>query len=410
MAVVGGGPAGLMAAAAAAERGLRVILLEQLPRLGAKLLASGGGRCNLTNTLDPSEFPARFGRQGRFIQPALTLLGPQRLRALLGSLGVPTGAPDGLHVYPRSGRAADVLAALRRRACKVGVRLRLGVRVAALWIECAEERGPVLRGVETDGGRIAAPRVILATGGRSRPDLGGTGGGYGLARQAGHTLVEPVPALVPLVTQETFFRRCAGVSLSPARVWIDVPRHRGTGCAGDVLFTHTGLSGPAVLDLSGDVAALLKCGRPVPIRMDLTPGTSAAEWSARFDRWQAACGGKSFRSLLARHLPRSVADVLVGLAGIGADSRPTHVPRAARRALAQLITAMSLTVTATAGWHAAMVTRGGVILKEVDPHTLGSRRLRGLALAGEILDLDGPCGGFNLQWAFSSGHLAGVCI
>ena len=174
-----------------------------------------------------------------------------------------------------------------------------------------------------------------------------------------------------------------------------------------MLFTHTGISGPAVLDLSGDVSRLLAGGKEVPIRIDLAPGTTEAIWLERFDRWQAAAGSKTMRLLLDRHLPRSLVAPLCLAAGVQPAIRPSQVTRPVRQALARLLTALPLTITRTAGWDAAMVTRGGVSLKEVDPATLASKRLAGLYLAGEILDLDGPSGGFNLQWAFSSGRLGG---
>jgi hypothetical protein len=336
------------------------------------------------------------------MQPALAAMDSRGLRQFFDALGVPTHAPDGVHVYPVSEKALTVQQALRRRAAQLGVAVRLGVRVTGLWMA---ERS--LRGVETAGGRVAAPRVVIATGGRSYPDLGATGTGYDLARQAGHTVVGPTPALVPLVTRETWPGGCAGVAVSPARVWIDLARQPRAGVTGDILFTHTGLSGPAVLDLSGDVAALLPKRGSVPLRVDLAPGTSVAEWSARFDRWQAVGGEKTARALLDRYLPRSLAAAVCVAAGIHPLARPAGITRPQRRTLAEHLAALPLTVTGTEGWASAMVTRGGVGLKEVDPRTLESRRVAGLFFAGEILDLDGPSGGFNLQWAFSSGHLAG---
>ncbi len=402
VAVIGGGPAGLMAAIAAAEAGAGVILIEQLDRPGAKLLATGGGRCNLTNTLEPEAFMARFGRQGRFMQPALAAMSSGALRRFFDELGVATHVPDGLHVYPASDSAVTVQSALWRRARQLNVAVRTGAGVTALWIE-----HEALRGVETTGERVAATHVVLATGGCGYPDLGGTETGYALARQAGHTIVEPVPALVPLVAQETWPRRCAGVSLPLVRLWIDLPRQSREGVTGDMIFTHTGISGPAVLDLSGDVAELLTKRDTVPLRIDLAPGTTEAIWLERFDRWQESAGTKTMRLLLDRHLPRSLVAAVCLQAGVQPAIRPSQVTRPARQALAKLLTALPLTITGTEGWDRAMVTRGGVSLKEVDPDTLAGKRLPGLYLAGEALDLDGPCGGFNLQWAFSSGHLAG---
>jgi len=400
--IVGAGPAGLMAAIAAAERGRRAVVLEQLRRPGAKLLASGGGRCNLANTLPPAEFMARFGRQGRFMQPALAAMDAAGLRRFLEALGVATHAPDGFHVYPVSDSAVTVQSALWRRARELGAEVRLGVRVAGLWMEAGR-----LRGLETSAGRVGARQVIVATGGRGYPALGGGAAGYDLARQAGHTVVEPTPALVPLVVREAFFRSCAGASLSSACVRIVAAGEPRAGVAGEVLFTHTGLSGPVILDLSGDVAALLRKQESVPLLLDLAPGTTPAQWRRRLEEWRASDPRKTVVGLLDRHLPRSLAAAVAALAGIGPTVRPTRVIVRSRDLVTKLLTALPLTVTGTGGWDLAMVTRGGVSLKEVDPRTLASRRVAGLSFAGEVLDLDGPSGGFNLQWAFSSGRLAG---
>jgi hypothetical protein len=481
LAIVGAGPAGLMAAITAAERGRKVVLIEQLPRLGRKLLATGGGRCNLTNTLSRADLATRFGRHGRFMMPALELLDSRALRAFFDALAVPTHAPDGLHVFPASDSAATVLHALDTRARHLGVVIRPGVRVTGLWLNESKSApddpslapgeytggdhaaGPIaqspqgppcihgglmnampgsevgasvvhsalrtphsalLLGLLTDGGPVSAPHVILATGGRGYPDLGAGGAGYALAREAGHTIVDPTPALVPLVTQQTDFVPCAGVSVPQVRLWIDLPRQPRAGLRGDLLFTHRGISGPAVLDISGDVGRLLASRPTVPIRIDLTPSVNQETWLRRFDRWQDRGGATTVCTLLAAkqsreadggglvseeewRLPKSLAAALVAMAGIDPIVRPSQVPRSARQRLAEILTGLPLTITATEGWDAAMVTRGGVSLKEVDPHTLESRLLRGLFFAGELLDLDGPSGGFNLQWAFSSGRLAG---
>jgi len=403
--VVGAGPAGLMAAIAAAERGRRAVVLEQLQRPGAKLLASGGGRCNLTNTLPAAEFMARFGRRGRFMEPALAALDSAALCRFFLRLGVPTHAPDGMHVYPVSESALTVQRALWRRARDRGAEVRLGVRVAGLWME-----GGRLRGLETSAGRLPAPRVIVAAGGRGYPALGGGTAGYELARQAGHTIVDPAPALVPLVVRETWVRSCAGAAVAGASVRILAAGEPRDGVTGDVLFTHTGLSGPVILDLSGEVAALLCTRDSAPLRLDLAPGTTPEGWRRRIEAWRAGDPRKTVVGLLDRHLPKSLAAALAALAGIGPTLRPTQVTLRARNHLMKLLTALPLTVTATEGWDRAMVTRGGVSLKEVDPRTLASKRLAALAFAGEVLDLDGPSGGFNLQWAFSSGYLAGRCI
>ena len=400
--VVGGGPAGLMASIAAARLGRRVVVVERLRRPGRKLLASGGGRCNLATALPEAEILAAFGRRGRFVQPALAALSGSALRAMLHARGVPTHAPDGRRVFPVSDRAADVLGALLDMAEEGGVRLRAGVGASALWME-----GGRLAGIDTSAGRLAATRVILAAGGMGYPDLGGSGAGYDLARQAGHTLADPRPALVPLVTREIWPRRCAGIALSAAQLRIDLAKQPKAGVSGGVLFTHRGISGPAVLDLSGDVSVLLARHETVPVVLDLDPATPRDAWLARFGEWERVAGRRSVRTLLAGYLSRSLAEVVLALAEVDPHRRPSQVAAPLRRRLADRLTRLPLTVTGTEGWARAMVTRGGVALGEVDPQTLESRRLPGLAFAGEILDLDGPTGGFNLQWAFASGFLAG---
>jgi len=392
-----------MAAIAAAEQGARVLLLDQMPRPGLKLLASGGGRANVTRLADADTFYAAFGRSGRFIGPALSLLDPSGLRRFLADIGVPTVVDEAQRVYPASQRAADVQAALAHRLADLGVGVRLDARVRRLGLEADR-----CTGVETASGEcLAADRVVLACGGRSWPQLGGTGGGYDLARQAGHTVIDPVPALVPLVTQEDWPARLSGVALAGARVWIDLPRRRKAGVTGDVLFTHRGVSGPAVLDLSGTVARELAKGGPVPVAVGVVASMDAAAWADRLRAWRTTDGRKHVATLLARHVPASVGRLVCERAGVDPRTPAGQLARAGCRALADGLGRLTLTATATEGFDVAFVTGGGVSLKEVDPHTLGSRRAPGLYLAGEMLDLDGPTGGFNLQWAFASGRLAG---
>lgn len=404
--IVGAGPAGLVAAIAAAEAGRRVVLCEQLDRPGVKLLATGGGRCNLSNTLGRDAFLAALGRQGRFAGPALEAMDSAGLRDFLARLGVATMVdPGGLRLYPATQQAVTVQSALWRRCRELGVELRTGVRVSRLLLD-----DKTVVGVAGDFAEIAASRVILASGGRGYPELGGGGIGYDLAGQAGHAIVPPTPALVPLVSAERWPGRLAGVALPTARVRIDRPRQRASGWTGEVLFTHRGLSGPAVLDVSGDVALLLAKNPAVPLRIDVSTDVPAAQWRGRLDQWSRDEGAKLLRTMLGRAVPARLAEVLIELAGLDAELRCSQVPRAGRDALVGLLTDLPVTITATEGFRRAMVTCGGVSLKQVDPNTLASRLVRGLYFAGELLDLHGPSGGFNLQWAFSSGRLAGASV
>ena len=413
--ITGAGPAGLTAAIAAARAGAKVQVLEQLDRAGAKLSVCGGGRGNVTNRLPVEEIAAAFGRQGRFTMPALEAMDPAGLCGFLAELGVPTTSPDGLHVYPASQRAGDVTAALTRECRRLGVEIHCGVKVESLLLDAAHVAQPPsavqVRGVTAGGREWPADRVILAAGGCSYAALGGTGGGFALARQAGHTVIEPVPALVPLVTAESWPGKLAGVSLADAAIRIDLPRERAAASEGDILFTHRGLSGPAVLNLSGRIARLLTKVSPVPVllHVPIVPGGGPSKAPvALLERWRSTAGAKPLRALLSHHLPRRLVDVLCDQAGVSADCKAAQVPRPAQDALAARLAAIPLTITRTEGFDTAMVTAGGVSLKEVDPRTLASKLIRGLSFAGEVLDLDGPTGGFNLQWAFASGSLVGT--
>ena len=403
LAIVGAGAAGQIAAIAAAERGQRVILLEQMPKAGLKLLATGGGRANLTKMLDQKSFEAAFGRQGRFIGPAFQHLHPAALRAFFAKLGVETVADETGRVYPATHKAATVQDALTRRIESLGIATHLSSRVRQLWIDQGE-----LRGLETDTQRFHAKRVLLACGGRSWAPLGGTGGGYRLARQAGHSLAEPLPALVPLVTQQRWVVNVAGVSLQQARLWIPLPKQPKAGITGYVLFTHRGLSGPAVLDLSGDVAQLLGQSPTVPIRMELVAGKTAAHWQQTLETWRTAAGKKQVGKLLRDSIPASLARELCTQAGLPETITAAQLPNAGRSKLAALLGQLEFTITNTEGFETAFVTRGGIKLKEVNPNTLQSRLLPNLYLAGELLNLDAQTGGLNLQWALASGHLAGM--
>jgi predicted Rossmann fold flavoprotein len=401
--VVGGGPAGLMAAIAAARSGAAVTLIEQLDSPGRKLLATGGGRCNLTNRLPPEQFAACFGRGRRHVSAALAALSPAALEEFFRQRGVATECSDGFHVFPRSQRAADVLRALRDECSAAGVRFAVGARVTALCIDNA-----AIAGVATLQGDIVAQRVIVATGGRSYPSLGATGSGYELAIQAGHAIVEPVPALVGLRTAESWPGNCTGIVLPQCRVWIDQPDRRDRETVtGDVLFTHQGISGPAVLDISGKVARLLHGRAAVALCINPLPERSEQDWRTMFEQCRRDAGKKQVATILGAWLPKAVAGALCAAAGVDPSVRAGEVTRAGREELIRALTGVALTITATAGFNAAMLTDGGVALAKVDWATLQSRLVSGLYFAGEVLDVNGPCGGYNLQWAFASGWVAG---
>ncbi len=401
--IIGAGPAGLMAAVAASRSDAEVMVLEQMPRPGMKLLASGGGRCNLTNVLPENDFISHFGRQGRFMLPALNDFSRDELLNFMHEHGVETEITDGFHIFPKSGRANDVLRALLDECEKNGARVNCNVQVAGL--SFADGR---IDGVKFDGKVIAAERVIIASGGKGYPALGGLGRGYELARQAGHDIVPPIPAMVGLRTRENWPGECPGISLKNCELFIDLPKYRGRRERGELLFTHRGISGPPVIDISGDVSSLLEKHEAVPLNINLFAGRDREYWLKEFNTWQQAQGRKQIHNLLAAHMPQSLAVILCREAQIVPETRAAAFPARSRDNLAALLSSAQLHVGATEDWEKAMVTRGGVALKQVSPDSLESRIVTGLFFAGEVLDIDGPCGGFNLQWAFSSGHLAGT--
>lgn len=412
--VVGGGPAGLFAALAAAEAGARTLVLERTDRPGGKLLVAGSGRCNLTHGGEVASFLRHYGGGdrptdgGRFLRPALYAFSNEDLAVWFARRGLPLEEePDG-RVFPSSRRAEDVLDLLLSVARKRKVELRTGVLVRSAKrggggvIVSADDRpGPILRG----------RTLVLATGGRSSPSLGTAGDGYRLAAALGHRIVPPRPALVPVVVEnEAFalFAACAGVSLSGTSVVVARGGRRIAEGSGDVLFTHRGLSGPAVLNLSryvlpGDV-----------IRVSLLPGLGGVARVEQCLAAEIAAHGKRTAANLLQGLGLAacLSRALVGAVALGPGTKAAELPREARRALASSLAVGGdgghpFPVRSLGGWDEAMVTAGGVTLGEVDPKTMASRILPGLFFAGEVLDFDGDTGGYNLQAAFSTGQLAG---
>lgn len=386
--VIGAGPAGLMAAIAAARTGATVCVLERMTKVGLKLLATGGGRCNVCNTHSPEQFMDAFGRQGRFMQPALHAFGSAELRAFLSSFGIQT-EEEGSKVFPRSSGAKGVLDALLRECKRLRVMIRPNAEVIALLPE---------GGVKTAKQTIPAKAVLLASGGKGYAALGGSASGYGLAHRAGHTVVDPLPSNVPLQIKERGPKNCSGISLSDVHVRVCAKGFSKAGAYGDLLFTHQGLSGPVILDVSGGISVALKKQETVSLVLNMAPNLGD---------WKVQGGNKSVVNALRPWLPAALTKIICDECEIDPEMKVSLLGKSQKTVLTERITQYSLTVIGTEGFGKAMVTRGGIRLKEVDPNTLESKLLPRLYFAGEMLDLDGPCGGFNLQWAFSSGHLAG---
>jgi len=403
--IIGAGPAGLTAAINAAQNGCRVIVFEQQDQVGLKLLASGGGRCNLTNTLDVPHLAAAFGRQGRFSMKALNLLPPEKLREFFAEKGVETEITDGFHIFPKSGSARDILSVLLNLCKDLNIEIKTSSKVEKLILENNQ-----LKGIQTANGKVSGDYVIIAGGGKGYPKLGGDGSAYSLAKQAGHKINTPLPALVGLRSMEQWPGRCTGISFEKVTAAIDLPKYRKNICQGELLFTHHGVSGPAIIDLAGDVSRLLTKTHEVPLKINLFPEISFEEWQNLFKERQQNFGKKQISRILSQDLSKALANEFCELAGIQPDMKMAELKTEARNKLCSLLNALPLKIKSTDGWDKAMLTHGGVALKKVNPDTLESRLIKGLFFAGEVLDLQGPCGGYNLQWAFASGTLAGSNI
>ncbi len=402
--VIGGGPAGIMAAGAAAERGVQTLLIERGPMLGRKLRICGKGRGNITNTAELPRFIDAFGPNGKFLYGAFSKFFRNDLLELLERQGLETKVERGGRVFPVSEVASDIADALRTWLDGAGARVRFDTRAKS--IEMAEGR---VVGLRLYGGRMDAGAIVIATGGASYPKTGSTGDGYDLARAVGHEIVAPKPALSALVTKEPWVRNLQGVSLRNVRAALLIEREgarpkRGASEFGEMLFTHFGVSGPIILTLSRGIDALMLQGR-VTISIDLKPALSPEQLHARFVRDFA--GTMHIKNYLRGLLPRLMVDTFIELSGIDQDKSVNRVSLAERTRMVELLKDLRVTVSAVRPLEEAIVTAGGVSIREIDPRTMMSKLLQGLFFAGEVMDIDAETGGYNLQAAFSMGYVAG---
>ena len=401
--VVGGGAAGMMAALYAAREGAHVTLLEKNEKLGKKVYITGKGRCNVTNAAPSDVFMAHIYRNPRFMYRALALLDNRGLMELVEELGTPLKIERGERVFPVSDHASDVIAALRRGLERAGVELRYGVRVRELWIEDG-----ACRGVWTEDERLQADAVVVATGGLSYPSTGSTGDGYGWADQTGHALVGQVPSLVPLETVESWPALLMGLSLKnvrlTARAKVGSKEKKLFSEQGEMLFTHFGISGPLVLTLS---ELLPDDPSGIKLSIDLKPALDESMLNARLLRDFRELSRKQIPAVMDGLVPKALGRQMLVLLKIAEGTPVNAVTAQQRQALVALMKNLPLTVSRRRGFDEAIITRGGVSVKDIDPATMQSRRISGLYFSGEMIDVDAATGGFNLQIAFSTGALAG---
>ena len=402
LAVIGGGAAGLMCAVTAAERGKSVALIEKNDRLGWKLSLTGKGRCNLTNACDVKTVLAHIPGGGRFLYGALSRFSPDDAMAWFEGRGLPLKTERGSRVFPASDKALDVVRLLTRACEDSGVTI---LRSRALAVTLSDG---AVSGVKTDTGLVRCRAAAVCTGGLSYPRTGSTGDGYGFARSLGHRVTPTRPSLVPLVSPDPWCAELQGFALKNVRLTAFEDGKAVYSEQGEMLFTHFGVSGPLVLSASAHLphAAEGRCR----LEIDLKPALDEQTLDKRLLRDFEKFATREFKNALGDLAGRSMIPVLVRLSGIPENARVSDLTREQRRALLQLLKHFHVAVSGTRPIEEAIVTAGGVELRDIDPRSMQSRLIPGLYFAGEVLDLDAYTGGFNLQIAWSTGHLAGMSV
>ena len=402
--VIGGGAAGLMAAVSAAQEGAQVTLLEKMPVVGKKLLITGKGRCNITNSCDMQEFIKNILGNGPFLYSAFRAWTNQDMLNFLGQYGLETKIERGGRVFPVSDKARDVVETLKKALKQFNVDVRTGQAVKKLLV-----KDQTIVGVLTADGDFLADKVILATGGASYPGTGSNGEGYKMAEAIGHRIVPLKPSLVPLEVAEEWIADLQGVSLKNVTGSIFYDGKKMAEDFGEMLFTHYGLSGPIVLTLSSEVAKLLTdaARKEIVFEINLKPALAPEVLDKRVQRDFEKYARKQFKNALHDLLPAKMIETMMDLSHIDPEKPVHQITKEERSRLAYELQHLSFTITGTRPLSEAIVTAGGVHVKEINPKTMESKLIRGLFFAGEVIDIDGFTGGFNLQAAFSTGHVAG---
>ena len=401
--VIGGGPAGMMAAMKAAENGAEVTLLEKMSRLGRKMLITGKGRCNITNASEIPEIIKNIPGNGKFLHSCIKAYDNEDVQLFFNDNGVPTKVERGMRVFPVSDKAADPVDALILKLQELGVRIITDTRVTAIKAEDNK-----ITGVKAADGTIyPAGAVILATGGASYPGTGSSGDGYKLSEVLGHAIIKPLPALVPLETEEEWVKEAQGLSLRNVEVTLWADGEKAGQQFGEMLFTHFGVTGPIILTLSRQVAKLLDEGNFVELSINLKPALTPEQLDARilrdFEKYQR----KELKNAMHDLLPGKLIAPVLDSAYLEPDRMVNTITKEERKRLAETLQNLMLTVTKTRPIEEAIGTAGGVCVKEINPKTMESKIVKGLYFAGEVADVDAYTGGYNLQAAFSMGAAAG---
>lgn len=404
--IVGAGAAGMMAAYGAALNGNDVTVLEKNEKCGKKLYITGKGRCNITNSCEPEDFFDRIVSNGKFMySPFYSLTNLQTMDLFADTFGLNIKTERGNRVFPSSDKSSDVIRALTKALDRMNVNIKLNSQVTGLIIS-----DNTAKGVKTHDLSYEADAVIVATGGLSYASTGSTGDGYDFARSAGHSITSLCPALVPLEVKQEWVTGLQGLSLKNIDVTFTAGGKRLYSDFGEMIFTHFGVSGPVILSASSYIGHSVASGRPVELGIDLKPALDHEQLVRRINRDFEERPNQQFKNSLVRLLPSKLIPVIVDMTDISPEKKVNAVTREERGRLAHIIKNLSCTISGLRGYNEAIITQGGINVKEINPATMESKKCRGLYFAGEVIDVDAVTGGYNLQIAWSTGYLAGISV
>ena len=411
--VIGGGPAGMFAAYFAAKNGHKVTLLEQNEKLGKKLYITGKGRCNITNASDMEDLFANVCSNEKFLYSAFYSYTNEQVIEFFETYGLRTKVERGNRVFPVSDHSSDVIATLSRALKDVGVEVKLHTKVIKLLTEEYHDDKQIVNGVRLeDGTSMIADAVVLATGGISYPSTGATGDGYRFAESLNHKIVEPTPSLVPFEIQENWVTEMQGLALKNVAITIEREGKKVYTDFGEMLFTHFGVSGPMILSASASIkpAYFKDFEHEMTLKIDLKPALDKDQLDKRILKDFEEAKNKQYKNSIQKLLPSKMIPIIIELSGIDPDKKVNEITKEERMKLVDLLKGLPMTIIGLRGWNEAIITKGGVAVKNVNPSTMESKLVNGLYFAGELLDLDAMTGGYNLQIAWSTGYLAGTSI
>ena len=405
--IIGGGAAGMMAAVFAAKNGNKVEIFEKNEKLGKKLFITGKGRCNITNAAELEDFFPAVTSNPKFLYSAFYSFTNEQVISFFEELGVRTKVERGGRVFPVSDHSSDVIQALKKEMERLEVKINLNAEVKELRIEKRPSGETVTGILLASGKKISGDAVIVATGGISYPSTGSTGDGYRFARKCGHKVSELSPSLVPMEVKEWYAGELMGLSLRNIEIRITDGKKKLYQEFGEMLFTHYGVTGPVILSASSIVGKKLK-DKELTLHIDLKPALTEEQLDKRVLREFEANHNRQFKNAVDSLFPSKLRPVIVDLSGIPEEKKVHEITKEERLRFVRLIKDFTMTLTGLRGYNEAIITKGGVSVKEIDPGTMESKLVKGLYFAGEVLDLDAVTGGYNLQIAWSTGYLAGI--